>query len=129
VHPKPAPRPLEGQYLLTGPVEPINDTYDIARIAGILQAQALLRQCDPRTINGGTGVEATTRQLAETVASIAGFEGELAWDRSKPDGTPRKLMDMSRLRALDWIPAVDLDDEMCQTYAWFQGRELQPAGA
>lgn len=204
IYPKHAPQPLKEDYLLTGPLEPTNDAYAIAKIAGILQVQALRRQygrsyisamptnlygphdnfdlesshvlpamirkfheakaggrdsvqlwgtgnpmreflhvddlaraCllllerydDPQTINVGTGVDVTIRQLAETVARVVGFEGELVWDTTKPDGTPRKLMDVSRLRALDWRPAIDLEDGIRDTYAWFQEHELQPADA
>lgn len=204
IYPKLAPQPLREEYLLTGPLEPTNDAYAIAKIAGILQIQALRRQygrhyisamptnlygpndnfdlesshvlpamirkfheaktagrsevqlwgtgspmreflhvddlaraCllllerydDPQTINVGTGVDVTIRELAETVARVVGFEGELAWDTSKPDGTPRKLMDVSRLRALGWAPTVELEDGIRETYAWFQEHELQPASA
>lgn len=204
IYPKHAPQPLKEEYLLTGPLEPTNDAYAIAKIAGILQVQALRRQhgscyisamptnlygpndnfdlqsshvlpamirkfheaksegrdqvqlwgtgspmreflhvddlaqaCllllerynDPQTINVGTGVDVTIRELAETVARVVGFEGELAWDTSKPDGTPRKLMDVSRLRALGWSPVVGLEDGIRDTYEWFQEHELQWASA
>ncbi len=204
IYPKLAPQPLKEEYLLTGPLEPTNDAYAIAKIAGILQVQALRRQhgrrfisamptnlygphdnfdlnsshvlpamirkfheakvsgrsevllwgtgspmreflhvddlaraCllllerydDPQTINVGTGVDVTIRELAQTVARAVGFDGDLAWDTSKPDGTPRKLMDVSRLRTLGWAPAVGLEEGIGDTYAWFKEHELQPADA
>jgi GDP-L-fucose synthase len=204
IYPKHAAQPLKEEYLLTGPLEPTNDAYAIAKIAGILQVQALrrqhgtryisamptnlygpndnfdlqsshvlpamirrfheakaagrgvvqlwgtgnpMREClhvddlaracllllerydDPQTINVGTGIDVTIRELAQTVARAVGFEGELSWDSSKPDGTPRKLMDVTRLRALGWSPAIDLEDGIHSTYEWFLEHELQPATA
>jgi GDP-L-fucose synthase len=76
-------------------------------------------------INVGTGVDCTIRELAETMQRVVGFTGELVFDASKPDGTPRKLMDVSRLKALGWQAEIDLEVGLEQTYAWFlqyQGR-------
>ncbi|HHJ12152.1 MAG TPA: GDP-L-fucose synthase [Chromatiales bacterium] len=70
-------------------------------------------------INVGTGVDCTIRELAETIAEVVGFEGELVFDASKPDGTPRKLMDVSRLRALGWEAKIGLKEGLASTYAWF----------
>lgn len=70
-------------------------------------------------INVGTGVDCTIRELAETLARVTGFTGRLAFDASKPDGTPRKLMDVSRLRALGWQAPIALQDGLRETYAWF----------
>ena len=70
-------------------------------------------------INVGTGVDCTIRELAETMADVVGFEGELVFDTSKPDGTPRKLMDISRLNSLGWRPKVVLAEGLKVTYAWF----------
>ncbi len=70
-------------------------------------------------INVGTGVDCTIRELAETIAEVVGFEGELVFDASKPDGTPRKLMDVSRLRALGWEAQIGLREGLASTYAWF----------
>ena len=70
-------------------------------------------------INVGTGVDCTIRELAETLARVTGFTGRLAFDASKPDGTPRKLMDVSRLRALGWQAQIALEDGLRETYAWF----------
>jgi GDP-L-fucose synthase len=195
IYPKHAPQPLKEDYLLTGPLEPTNDAYAIAKIAGIMQVQALRRQhgvrfisamptnmygpfdnfdlatahvlpamlrrfheakqqgrgevalwgtgtpmreflhtddlaraClvllehydDPQTINVGTGEDVTIRQLAETVAQVVGFQGELHWDTSKPDGTPRKLLDVSRIAALGWKPEVALRDGIAETYDWYR---------
>jgi GDP-L-fucose synthase len=70
-------------------------------------------------INVGTGVDCTIRELAETMARITGFRGRLVWDTSKPDGTPRKLMDVSRLAALGWEAAISLEEGLRDTYLWF----------
>ncbi|SFI57918.1 GDP-L-fucose synthase [Nitrosomonas sp. Nm34] len=70
-------------------------------------------------INVGTGVDCTIRELAETLARVTGFKGQLAFDASKPDGTPRKLMDVSRLKALGWQAKIQLEEGLRATYAWF----------
>lgn len=70
-------------------------------------------------INVGTGVDCTIRELAETVQRVIGFEGELTFDASKPDGTPRKLMDVSRLKALDWEASITLEEGLVDAYGWF----------
>jgi GDP-L-fucose synthase len=70
-------------------------------------------------INVGTGVDCTIRELAETIARVTGFGGRLVWDSSKPDGTPRKLMDVSRLAALGWNARIGLEDGLRDAYQWF----------
>jgi GDP-L-fucose synthase len=70
-------------------------------------------------INVGTGVDCTIRELAETVARVTGFQGELLFDASKPDGTPRKLMDVSRLKSLGWQASISLEDGLRHAYQWF----------
>lgn len=70
-------------------------------------------------INVGTGVDCTIRELAETVAKVTGFTGKLVWDSSKPDGTPRKLLDVSRLEALGWRASISLEEGLRSAYAWF----------
>ena len=70
-------------------------------------------------INVGTGVDCTIRELAETIARVVGFEGELVFDTSKPDGSPRKLMDVSRLKALGWEASISLEDGLRGAYQWF----------
>lgn len=70
-------------------------------------------------INVGTGVDCTIRELAETMQKMVGFEGELVFDTTKPDGTPRKLMDVSRLKALGWQASISLEAGLADTYAWF----------
>ena len=198
IYPRLAPQPLREESLLTGPLEPTNQWYAIAKIAGIKLAQAYRRQhgCDfisamptnmygpndnydlqtshvlpalirkfhdakqtgsatvscwgtgtplrellyaddladaciflmqhyseEQFINVGSGTEVTIRQLAETVKRITGFSGEIVWDASKPDGTPRKLMDSSRLFALGWKPRVDLETGIRLAYEDFLGRQ------
>ncbi|HWQ90968.1 MAG TPA: GDP-L-fucose synthase [Clostridia bacterium] len=194
IYPKLAPQPIKEEHLLTGPLEPTNEWYAIAKIAGIKLCQAYRRQygCDyisamptnlygpndnydlvnshvlpalirkfheakvsgatqvvcwgtgnplreflhvddlaracvflmehhseEQFINVGYGSDVTIRQLAETVKRIVGFGGEIVWDTSKPDGTPRKLMDSSRLFALGWRPQIDLEKGIGLAYQDF----------
>ncbi len=74
-------------------------------------------------INVGTGVDLSIKELAETIQSIVNPSAVINWDTSKPDGTPRKLLDISRLRALGWEPSVDLSDGLASTYEWFLSTE------
>jgi GDP-L-fucose synthase len=194
IYPKFAPQPITEDALLTGPLEPTNDAYAIAKIAGILHVQALRRQyglpyisamptnlygpgdnfdlatshvlpamirrfhdakssgatsvmlwgsgtprreflhvddlasaClallenydDPNPVNVGVGHDLTIAELAAAVAEAVGWRGEFAWDTSKPDGTPRKLLSVERISRLGWKPEVDLGDGLRRTYAWF----------
>jgi GDP-L-fucose synthase len=195
IYPKLAPQPIREDSLLTGPLEETNDAYAIAKIAGVLQVQALRRQhgvhyisamptnlygpgdnfhpqnshvlpglirrfheakladapevvvwgtgsplreflhvddlaraClfllehydEPGPINVGVGEDLSIRGLAEVVADIVGFTGKLRFDTSKPDGTPRKLLDVSKLRGLGWREQIGLREGLEQTYAWYQ---------
>ncbi|MTW23204.1 GDP-L-fucose synthase [Allochromatium palmeri] len=203
IYPRLAPQPMPETALLTGPLEPTNEAYAIAKIAGIKLCEsynrqygtdfrsvmptnlygpgdnfdlanshvlpALIRkfhqakldaapsvtvwgsgtprreflhvddmaaaclhvmdldpdtwrtQVDPRCshLNVGTGVDVTIAELAHMVAEVVGFQGQLVFDPSKPDGTPRKLLDVTRLRDLGWTAAIDLTDGIRQTYHWF----------
>ena len=194
IYPKMAPQPIREDALLTGPLEPTNDAYAIAKIAGIKLCQsyareygknflsgmptnlygpfdnfdlhtshvlpALIRKAhdakksgasefvvwgsgtprreflhsddladacvfllenynSPDVVNIGFGDDVTIRELAETVCDVVGFEGNLAFDSSKPDGTPRKLMDSSKLFALGWKPRIALRDGIADAYRWF----------
>ncbi len=203
IYPKLAPQPLKEDYLLTGPLEPTNQWYAVAKIAGIKMCQAYRRQhgCDfisamptnmygpndnydlqnshvlpalirkfheakttptshvtcwgtgsplreflyaddlasacvfllkhyseEQFINVGFGSDISIKQLAETVRSVVGYQGEIQWDTSKPDGTPRKLMDSSRLFALGWKPKVQLEEGIRLAYADFRKRFASQAG-
>jgi GDP-L-fucose synthase len=194
IYPKLAPQPIQEEYLLTGPLEPSNEWYAIAKIAGIKMCQAYRRQygCDfisamptnmygpndnfdlqtshvlpalirkfheaklsqaanvtcwgtgtplreflyaddlaracrfllenysaEQFINIGFGSDVTIKELAETVQRVVGFKGAIVWDTSKPDGTPRKLMDSSRLFALGWKPKVELEPGIKLAYEFF----------
>ena len=77
---------------------------------------------DPAPINIGTGVDLSIRELAEMVREVVGFEGEIVWDSSKPDGTPRKLLDVSRIKALGWAPRIGLREGIASTYEWYLGQ-------
>lgn len=74
----------------------------------------------PEHLNIGTGEDLTIKELAELVAELAGFKGELAWDSSKPDGTPRKVLDVSKAKALGWKPKISLRDGIASTIAWYR---------
>ncbi|MGW1809114.1 GDP-L-fucose synthase family protein [Streptomyces sp. NPDC002078] len=194
IYPKFAEQPIREEALLTGPLEPTNDAYAIAKIAGILQVQAVRRQYGlpwisamptnlygpgdnfhpehshvlpslvrrfheakesgarrvvnwgsgsarreflhvddlaraclhllehydgDGPVNVGTGKDVTIRELAELVAEVVGYQGSVEWDPSQPDGTPRKLLDISRLTALGWSPRIELREGLSQTYAWY----------
>jgi GDP-L-fucose synthase len=70
-------------------------------------------------INMGTGIDCNIRELAETMQCVVGFSGELVFDMCKPDGTPRKLMDVARLKALGWEAGITLEQGLQHTYQWF----------
>lgn len=85
----------------------------------------LLQNYDsPEIINIGSGKDLTIRELAELICDVVGFEGELAWDASQPDGTPRKLLDISKIQSLGWRPGIPLREGIVRTYEWFR---KQPA--
>jgi GDP-L-fucose synthase len=84
----------------------------------------------PEIINVGCGEDLTIRELVETVAEVIGFKIDLVFDTDKPDGTPRKLLDTTRLQALGWKPRISLNDGIRQTYHWFleSGAQLRGCG-
>ncbi len=85
----------------------------------------LLEKYDsPEIINVGCGEDISIRELAELICDVVGFDGELAWDKTKPDGTPRKLLDVTKLRALGWKPAIPLRDGIARTYDWFRANSV-----
>jgi GDP-L-fucose synthase len=195
IYPKLAPQPIKEEYLLTGPLEPTNEWYAIAKIAGLKMCQAYRREFgfnaislmptnlygpgdnfdlqnshvlpalirrfheaklrgdetmtiwgtgtprreflhvddladaviyllknydDEPIVNIGWGEDVTIRELAELVMAASGYRGRLAFDPSKPDGTPRKLLDTTRLTTLGWRPKISLKDGIESTYAWFR---------
>lgn len=206
IYPKLAPQPIKEEYLLTGPLEPTNEAYAIAKIAGIKMCQAYNKQygtnfisvmptnlygpednfdlqnshvlpalirkfhdakkhnepsvevwgsgtplreflysddladaClflmntynESEIVNIGVGKEISIRQLAEKVKDVVGYKGAIIFDTSKPDGTPRKLTDVSKLYALGWRASTSMDEGLQKTYEWFvthQHRELQHVG-
>ncbi|MEI8342303.1 MAG: NAD-dependent epimerase/dehydratase family protein, partial [Verrucomicrobiota bacterium] len=73
----------------------------------------------PEIINIGCGEDVTIRELAELICDVAGFKGELVFDPSKPDGTPRKVLDVSKIKALGWSPKVSLREGITRTYRWY----------
>ena len=74
-------------------------------------------------INVGTGIDCSIKELAETIAKVTGFDGRLYFDKSKPDGTARKLMDISRIKSLGWQSVISLEDGLRSTYDWFKANE------
>jgi GDP-L-fucose synthase len=194
IYPRLAPQPIKEDSLLTGPLEPTNESYAIAKIAGIKMCQAYAKQHGfnaislmptnlygpgdnfdlatshvlpalirkfheakvagagevtvwgsgtPRReflhvddladavcflmeryesaeiINVGVGEDVTIAELAELVRKAVGFTGRIVFDRTKPDGTPRKLLDVGRISALGWRPRIGLEDGIRATYAWY----------
>jgi GDP-L-fucose synthase len=81
---------------------------------------------DPALINVGYGDDVTIRELAEILCEVIGFSGALTFDPSKPDGTPRKLMDSGRLRAIGWKPRISLRDGIRATYEWYLRERTAP---
>lgn len=194
IYPRLCPQPIKEEYLMTGPLEPTNEPYAMAKLAGISLCNAYRRQygCNfisvmptnlygpgdnfdlanshvlpallrkfhaakaqqessvtiwgsgaPRReflfvddlaeacvflmqqyneagiVNIGTGQDLTIAELARLVADTVGYKGELEYDRTKPDGTPQKLLDVSKIKRLGWQAKTDLSDGLAQTYAWF----------
>ncbi len=202
IYPKLAPQPIREEYLLTGPLEPTNEWYAVAKIAGIKLCQAYNQQYGTRfisamptnlygpgdnfhpdtshvlpalmrrfheaaeadapevtvwgsgtplrefmhvddladaclhlmlnyesseIINVGVGEDVSIRELAEMVADIVGYRGRIAFDTSKPDGTPRKLLDVSRLTATGWKASIPLREGIESTYEWYRRAVVPPA--
>jgi GDP-L-fucose synthase len=200
IYPKLSPQPIKEEYLLTGPLEPTNEWYAIAKIAGVKMCQAYRREYGfnaislmptnlygpgdnfdlqnshvlpalirriheakvrgdesvtvwgtgtPRReflhvddlaaavlyllqmyegeaiVNIGWGQDVTIRELVGIVMSVIGYSGRLIFDSSKPDGTPRKLLDVSRLTALGWQPRIALEEGIAKTYAWFKDHSAE----
>jgi len=194
IYPKHAPQPVKEEHLLTGSLEPTNQPYAVAKIAGILLCQACNRQygtnyisvmpanlygpgdnfdlqtshvlpalirkfheakvsgfprvvvwgtgtprreflhvddladaClflmreynEPEIINVGAGEDITIGDLAQLIAEVVGYQGAIVYDTTKPDGTPRKLLDVSRLTKLGWRPRISLREGIEQTYRWY----------
>ncbi|MFQ5538346.1 MAG: GDP-L-fucose synthase family protein [Gemmatimonadota bacterium] len=201
IYPREAPQPIPEEALLTGPLEPTNEAYAVAKIAGIKLCQAyrsqygahfisamptnlygpgdnfdletshvlpalirrfheakvsgapavtlwgtgtprreflhvddlaeaciflLERYDEDAPINVGTGKDLTIAELASLVARVVSYEGEIRYDSSRPDGTPRKLLDVSRIRALGWSPSILLEQGIRDTYAWFREHHSEP---
>jgi len=82
--------------------------------------QLMERYDSAAMLNIGCGEDVTIRELATLIADVVGYRGAITWDRSKPDGTPRKLLDVSKVRALGWSPTIGLADGIRRTYDWFK---------
>lgn len=99
----------------------VDDMADASVFVMNLEQERYQKETQPMLshINVGTGQDCSIRELTETVASVVGYQGEILWDTSKPDGAPRKLMDVSRLKRLGWTSKISLGDGLRSTYAWF----------
>ncbi len=80
---------------------------------------------DDRILNIGTGVDVTIKELAVKIAEISGFSGEVVWDSNKPDGTPRKVLDVSRLSEIGWAPKISLDEGISSTIQWYRANYVE----
>ncbi len=202
IYPREAPQPMAEDCLMTGPLEPTNEMYAVAKIAGLKLCQAyrrqhgcdfitalptnlygpgdhfdlenshvvaallrkahearlsgaealevwgtgtprreflhvddaadalvhlLVRYADERPVNVGTGEDMAIADLARLICRVVGLTGALRFDRSKPDGTPRKLLDVSRLAATGWRPSIRLEEGLAGTYEWFLGQTSSPS--
>lgn len=99
----------------------VDDMADASFFVMNLDAEIYRRETEPMMshINVGTGLDCTIKELTETVARVINYQGEIHWDATKPDGAPRKLMDVSRLERLGWKAKTSLEDGLARTYAWF----------
>lgn len=135
-YPRDCSQPMKEEMLLTGPLESTNRPDALAKIAGIEMCSAYNRQYDtrygsaigtyPPLVNIGSGTDVRIRELAELLCEVVGFKGALQFDTSKPDGTPRKLMDVSRLTQLGWTPVVAMRDGVQAAYEEFKATILEP---
>jgi GDP-L-fucose synthase len=104
--------------MVWGTGEPRREFLHVDDLAGALLL-LLLKYDSPEIINVGCGEDITIRDLAELICDVVGYEGELVWDTTKPDGTPRKLLDVTKICALGWKPTIALRQGIAQTYQWF----------
>ena len=88
----------------------------------------LMRTYDePEIINVGTGTDISIRELVDLIVRVSEYKGQVTFDTTKPDGTPRKLLDVTRLAALGWKPAIGLEEGIAGTWRWYVNRQRQPA--
>jgi len=107
-----------GEMIVWGTGEPRREFLHVDDLAAAVLF--LLEKYDsPEIINVGYGEDISIRELAELICDVVGFRGELKWDRSKPNGTPRKLLDVSKIKKLGWQPRISLRDGVVQLYEWF----------
>ncbi len=117
-----------GDMIVWGTGEPRREFLHVDDLAAAILF--LLEKYDsPEIINVGCGQDISIRQLAELICDVVGFRGELRWDRSKPDGTPRKLLDVSKIKKLGWQPTISLRDGVARFYEWFLDNYVPPSMA
>lgn len=107
-----------GEVILWGSGRPLREFLHTADLASAIEI-AIEKYDDELHLNVGPGVEVSIKELASLIAKIVGFQGKIIWDETKPDGTPRKIMDSSRIRKLGWTPAYSLEDGIRMTTQWF----------
>ena len=117
----------EKKLIVWGTGEPRREFLHVDDLAAALLL--LLQKYDsPEIINVGCGEDVTIGELAKLICDLVGFDGELVWDRTKPDGTPRKLLDVTKIRALGWQPTIPLRNGIGQTYEWFRSELRRTVG-
>ena len=132
IYPRMAPQPMKESCLLTSELEKTNEAYALAKISGLkycefLYVDDLADLCvflmdhysGNETVNAGSGKELTIRELTEKVAAAVGYQGKIRWDSSKPNGTPRKLLDVSKATKLGWTYHTELEEGIRLTYEDF----------
>ena len=159
IYPKMCEQPIKEEYLMTSPLEPTNDAYAIAKIAGIKMCQSYRKQygfnaislmpwgdgsarreflyvddlaeacftcmrdySDSDIINVGTGEDITIKELSNMISGIVRYPGKTVWDTSKPNGTPRKLLDVTKIKSLGWEPKMSLSYGIQKTYEWYKNQ-------
>jgi len=123
IYPRLAAQPISERSLLTGPLEATNDAYALAKIADCADAliYLLMHYDNIGPINVGSGKDLEINDLAKMIAELTGFSGVIKHDHSKPDGTPEKRLDISRLMKLGWAPKIQLMRGISDTYKWYLG--------
>ena len=138
IYPRMAPQPMPESCLLTSELEKTNEAYALAKISGLkycefLYVDDLADACvflmnnysGNETVNVGTGKELTIKELTELTAKVIGYTGEIKWDSTKPDGTPRKLLDVSKLKNLGWTYQTELEDGIRLAYEDFLNNPMR----
>ena len=125
IYPRMAPQPMKENCLLTSELEKTNEAYALAKISGLKYCEFLNNYSGNETVNAGTGKELTIKELTELVAKVVGYTGEIKWDPTKPNGTPRKLLDVSKATGLGWTYKTELEDGLRLAYEDFLNNPMR----